>query len=182
MSIKDGIREGQQSPWVGHFSGVIATPAASADDPVYFTLPRFDPQVRWGPAKWMPGLPGNLPNRGDQCIVVFNETRTPIVTAWWPENPVGMVGGTSFLNGPVGAEVVAELDGAGRTGLVGSVTWELLDVNGNVIKPPSTAGVSLFAGATDKYVVQIVRPGPAGIYAIRWTIGALTADEFFTTT
>lgn len=65
--------------------GVISSEPTALSDTVYVVLPSFDTNLKWGPCKWMPrGNTIDLPNRGDECLVVFDETQTPWIVAWWP--------------------------------------------------------------------------------------------------
>jgi len=58
--------------------GRIANTPAKAGDDLYVTVPSFDGnRVTWGPCVWVPG--SALPERGDDCLVVFDERRTPWV-------------------------------------------------------------------------------------------------------
>lgn len=85
------------------------------------------------------------------------------------------------LDGTIGASAVWEVDGAGRTGLVGSMTWQLVRLpDGLAMTTATTAGVQT-AGAADKYSGTFTRPSTAGTYALRIVVpGVGTFDESFT--
>jgi hypothetical protein len=58
--------------------GSIATAPAAAGSPLYITIESFDGQrQQWGPCRWTPG--SALPDRGDPCLVVFDEHEEPWV-------------------------------------------------------------------------------------------------------
>ncbi|HEY1249460.1 MAG TPA: hypothetical protein VGE97_10770 [Nitrososphaera sp.] len=86
------------------WSGLIATNPASFDEPIYITLPDFDPNLRIGPCLWQSRgdnllweysvgsletdtqlRPHDLlPKRGNPCLVVFDQRHIPWVVVWWP--------------------------------------------------------------------------------------------------
>lgn len=56
------------------FEGWAANDLESLDDELYVIIPAFDERHRFGPC---PFLGGELPDRGDRCLVLFNEEREP---------------------------------------------------------------------------------------------------------
>lgn len=89
-----------------------------------------------------------------------------------------------MLDGLAGTQTVAELDGDGVAGLIGTLTWQIVEVtSGDPLAAESISGIFL-GGAPDKYFVQITRP-PAGNYVMRWRPHTPplsdTIDEAFTT-
>lgn len=68
----------------GAWRGRIATNAADVSDPVFVTIPGFHSQLRYGPCRWMPRADSiTYPTRGDECIVMFDNTNTPFIVSWW---------------------------------------------------------------------------------------------------
>jgi hypothetical protein len=87
------------------------------------------------------------------------------------------------LDGVAGKMVIAELDASGRSGLVGTLTWQIVELpSGDIIKAATVDGISLVAGTTDKYAVAFTRPSLPGEYALRWEFSDLVADEAFLVT
>jgi hypothetical protein len=64
--------------------GTIAEAATDVTDPVSVILPDFDEELRWGPCFWQSRDAVSLPARGDRCLVMFDNRRTPWIVAWWP--------------------------------------------------------------------------------------------------
>jgi len=84
MSIV-GETLGSRSHAIGPHAGIIITSPATLSEKVWVVLPTYDSQYKWGPCAWMPrGSTLALPQAGDRCLVIFDETKTPWVTAWWP--------------------------------------------------------------------------------------------------
>jgi len=80
MSIYDDLPERETLD--GVWRAIIATPAASANDPVFVTITAFDNKHRFGPCRWVT-KEAILPSRGDDCLVVFADDQRPYVIAWW---------------------------------------------------------------------------------------------------
>lgn len=58
--------------------GRIAEAPADRFGELHVTIETFDgSRQRWGPCRWAPG--SSLPQRGDECLVVFDERETPWV-------------------------------------------------------------------------------------------------------
>jgi len=75
----------------GAWRGTIATDAANMDDTVEVLLRSHDGKHRFGPAQWV-ARGHELPERGNQCLVVFDEKSMPYVIAWWPFDPGAAAG------------------------------------------------------------------------------------------
>ena len=91
MSIYDELppaSEGLDGVW----TGTIAVGAEGAGDEVEVLLDSFDNVHKFGPCKWF-YRGGVLPERGNECLVVFNEEQIPFVIAWWPLDPSAGNGG-----------------------------------------------------------------------------------------
>jgi hypothetical protein len=66
--------------------GTIARAPSDELDTVDVLIDAFDATHRHGPARWGPrNDTGGLPDRGDVCIVVFDEQDRPYVIGWWPD-------------------------------------------------------------------------------------------------
>jgi hypothetical protein len=68
----------------GVWAGTIAKAPVSDYAPCEVLINAFDSVHRFGPAKWGPRDTNGLPERGDACIVVFDEQNIPYVIGWWP--------------------------------------------------------------------------------------------------
>jgi hypothetical protein len=66
----------------GVWSGVIARSATDANDTVDVTINALGNKHRFGPCRWVT-KESTLPTRGKDCLVVFDESDTPFVIAWW---------------------------------------------------------------------------------------------------
>lgn len=73
-----------------------------------------------------------------------------------------------------GQHFPAVLIGA-ETGLVGTLTVELVDENLNVITAPTTSGIT--ESSEGVYIVPVVAPLTTGGYRIRWNTGTETFDQ-----
>ena len=77
-------------PKVEHFRawiGVFAEDVNNEQDMAYVILHDFDPGLRWGPCRWMPrgSSAADMPQKGDQVLVVFDNYKDLWVVAWWPK-------------------------------------------------------------------------------------------------
>jgi hypothetical protein len=97
MSYTDEIlkRPRDKASYNGAFSGVISTDAADELDPVMVIVAAIDGTIEYGPAPWQPRSDAVLPQRGDDCLIVFDNERIPFVIAWWPVGGGGGGGGGS---------------------------------------------------------------------------------------
>ena len=73
-------RESLSTVW----RGTIAKPPSDAYGTVEVLIDAFDKTHRFGPCRWGPRDEAGLPERGDICIVVFDEQNRPYVIGWWP--------------------------------------------------------------------------------------------------
>lgn len=64
--------------------GIIAKDAADFTALVPVILPDWDEHLQWGPCRWQARNTIDLPQKGDRCLVIFDNRRDPWVTAWWP--------------------------------------------------------------------------------------------------
>ena len=64
--------------------GTIAKAPSGDYGTVEVLIEAFDNTHRFGPARWGPRDALGLPERGDPCIVVFDEQDRPYVIGWWP--------------------------------------------------------------------------------------------------
>jgi hypothetical protein len=63
---------------VAAVQGLVASTVSGPADALYVTVPGFDGnRQRWGPCSFLPA--DALPQRGDHCLVVFDEQETPWV-------------------------------------------------------------------------------------------------------
>lgn len=64
--------------------GLIAKTAADLTTLVPVIIPEFDAHLQWGPCRWQSRDSVSLPQKGDACLVVFDNRREPWIVAWWP--------------------------------------------------------------------------------------------------
>lgn len=64
--------------------GTIAKAPVDEYGTVEVLIDAYDGVHRFGPCRWGPRDPNGLPERGDTCIVVFDEQNRPYVIGWWP--------------------------------------------------------------------------------------------------
>lgn len=111
--------ESQHLTWYG----IIAETATTVDQLLPVVLPDWDDTLQWGPCRWQFKDNVNFPQRGDGCLVIFDNNREPWITSWWQEAdyipPAGGGGGvttnnwswntstTSVASGDVGINTVA---------------------------------------------------------------------------
>jgi hypothetical protein len=124
--------------------GVIANSVGVGGD-LYVLVPAYDgSRQRWGPCQWVPSTA--LPVRGEPCLVVFDEQRTPWVMTIASVSGTGAPGppGPEGPEGPAGPAGPAGATGPkGDTGATGAAGPQ---------GPAGAAGAAGPAGAT----------GPAG--------------------
>jgi len=63
-------------------SAVIAEDATLGVE-IHVTIPSFDRNQLFGPAKWMP-RGASIPAKGDAALVIFDEGGDPWIAVWWP--------------------------------------------------------------------------------------------------
>jgi hypothetical protein len=64
--------------------GTIANDATDFTDLVDVVLPDFDEKLQWRDCFWQSRDATTLPQRGDKCLVMFDNRNQPWVVAWWP--------------------------------------------------------------------------------------------------
>jgi len=62
--------------------GIIAKTPDDIEEDIPVILPEWDATLKWGPAKWVFKDDQNIPQEGDECLVVFDNNRVPWITAW----------------------------------------------------------------------------------------------------
>ena len=62
----------------------IAKDATDLSDLLPVVIPEYDPALEWGPCRWQARDAVSLPNKGDRCLVIFDNRNQPWITAWWP--------------------------------------------------------------------------------------------------
>lgn len=78
-------RINRTSPFGGAWFGLIASTGTNdPSDLVKVVIPDIDPKRTFGPCRWQPRGDGEFPARGDKCLVLFDNRRTPWVIMWWP--------------------------------------------------------------------------------------------------
>ena len=70
--------EQQHATW----RGVIAKDAEDENEELPVILPDWDPDLQWGPCEWTFKDNVNLPKRGDDCLVVFDNNHKPWIASW----------------------------------------------------------------------------------------------------
>lgn len=83
--------------------GTIASTPSDAADELFVICDAYDAQQRFGPCYFTPKA-GQLPERGDDCLVVFDEVREPWVTTWWNGSEVYSEAGSEGPPGPTGPQ------------------------------------------------------------------------------
>jgi microcystin-dependent protein len=81
----------------GVFKGVFAEDATGPNDEVLVNVPDYDPNRPFGPCPFVaqPLAAGGvlLPNRGDDCLVAFDEDDNPHIVSWRATDPTSSDGG-----------------------------------------------------------------------------------------
>ena len=69
----------------GVWRAVVSTSALQLSDEVEVIIPAFDDVLSWGPCRWTPrGDLTTYPQKGDECIVVFDDLKFVWIVCWWP--------------------------------------------------------------------------------------------------
>jgi hypothetical protein len=72
--------QAQPVPQAPIVHATVAEDVASVQADVLVTVASFDgSRVQWGPCEWAPRTASALPERGDPCVVLFDERETPFV-------------------------------------------------------------------------------------------------------
>lgn len=65
----------------GAWQGRVAEDVTAADQLAYALIPDLADDVQIGPARW--SAPGDtFPNRGDHCLVIFDNGQQPWLIVW----------------------------------------------------------------------------------------------------
>jgi collagen triple helix repeat protein len=105
VTVIDTFGTGTEAPPNAVEGRIANTPADAADD-LYVIIPSFSVRQRWGPCYFAPKA-GQLPERDDPCLVVFDEAGDPWVALWWNGSPeAGGGGGASYPPGGDPGEVL----------------------------------------------------------------------------
>lgn len=83
-SVYDDLNVPKTSTLEGAWAGVFADDVALFTDRAYVIIAAFDQQLRLGPYRWQTRDAFTLPNRGDACLVIFDDTGDGWVVAWVP--------------------------------------------------------------------------------------------------
>ncbi len=88
----------------GCWQALVAEAPADLTDTLMVTIPGFNPEMQFGPCRWMPRVTAQtinvaegaetaddftvaavaLPARGDLCLVIFDDQGECWVPCWWP--------------------------------------------------------------------------------------------------
>lgn len=69
------------------FAARIASSAVDYADRVSVTIPGTDGgHLRWEDVRWQPRLPGQLPQRDNECVVVLDDNNELWIVAWWNDD------------------------------------------------------------------------------------------------
>jgi hypothetical protein len=69
--------------WYGRF----AKDVQDISDPAFIVLPDLDERHLWGPARWQARDAVTLPNKGDECMALFDNRRQLWIPSWWTGSP-----------------------------------------------------------------------------------------------
>jgi hypothetical protein len=174
--------------------GRVATTLSSPDDDLFVTIGSFDGhRQQWGPCRWAPRPEpaSNLPQRGDDCLVIFDEHEAPWVLVTrtlhfvWREmfNAKGDLVTATANDAPVilavganGQVLVAD------STVANGVRWaSLVNAKGDLITATGpNARTVLPVGASG----QVLTADPAVANGIKWAaVGAptLVSGDYFLT-
>jgi len=73
-----------REPMARTWAGKVAIAPTSPSGRIWVVLPDLDPHIRVGPCRWQTRNDTDLPARGDDCLVIFDNDREPWVVTWWP--------------------------------------------------------------------------------------------------
>jgi hypothetical protein len=66
------------------WEGIIANQPTDLSKLVTVTIPGIDDSIRWTKLRWQSRNSTDVPQRGDKCLVIFDDNDRPWVVAWWP--------------------------------------------------------------------------------------------------
>jgi hypothetical protein len=70
----------KRNQWFGVFSENVV----AFTDLARVILPDYDTTLVWGGCRWQSRDDTSLPQKGDECIVMFDNRNQIWVIAWWP--------------------------------------------------------------------------------------------------
>lgn len=113
---------GQQNFPVWH--GVISRSPIDQSDQLYVVIPDLSPDFEWGPCQWQSRNNTDLPLKGMECLVHFNNREVPWVAAYWP-----------FVRQATDPDATAFLTAAGITSvpLVAATTALVIGLKNNAL-------------------------------------------------
>ena len=68
----------------GAWAGVFAEDVADFNVRANVIIKAFAQQLKLGPYRWQSRDATTLPNKGDACLIVFDDTGEGWIAAWWP--------------------------------------------------------------------------------------------------
>jgi hypothetical protein len=147
-----------ETPKVALLSGEIANAIGRYTDDLYVTVRAFDgSQQQWGPCRWLPF--GSLPQAGDECLVLLDETERPWVLTLAPppgDSFVRAFGPDTSTTIPVNAWTPIVLDPAGEPWRqFGEQAWEWIGP-GDPDYALSPAGIRCLKEGTYDFVGSVV--------------------------
>lgn len=156
------------------------TPEDAADD-LFVVIESFDgKRQRFGPCFFAPKA-GELPERGDDCLVVFDSDGIPWVPLWWNASPEVGGGGGEGPPGPTGP--AGPTGPTGATGAAGSaeagqrVSAEFT-ANSGLMTPGTENPVTVThsIGVIPSVVVGHLEDG-SWAHASQWRVSARTTSQ-----
>jgi hypothetical protein len=79
VELNQATRNPARTAWAGIINN---TPLAEGDD-IHVVIPGISRETKWGPVRWSAhGV--DLPSKGDDALVIFDDNKIPWVADWWP--------------------------------------------------------------------------------------------------
>jgi hypothetical protein len=64
--------------------GIVASHPSDVSERINVKIPDMNKDLVFPNVRWQTRDSTSLPDRGDACLVVFDNDREPWVVAWWP--------------------------------------------------------------------------------------------------
>jgi hypothetical protein len=83
IDVRDELPEEHRATRAPEYA-IVAEDVDDLLDPAFVIFPDFDPTKRWGPYFWQPRNDTDLPQRGDECLVIYDNRRNGRIVWWRP--------------------------------------------------------------------------------------------------
>lgn len=147
--IREDIQRARTSVHSKMWFGFFSKDVASTDDLASIIVPDFDPTLAWHNVSWQANGATSLPQKGDPCLVAFDNRNQPWIVTWTPGGSVA----SPVTMAAVDAEINALAPGIANA-RVNALAPGIADAEINSLVP------ALIAAHGPKVTASVISGGP----------------------